>query len=72
MLYPPWVVSPKLALVVIEAEGSAASLVPNLDALPRVQVVPRVLGVLLDRAGWIIFILNVCSLKAGIMRCYDY
>ena len=38
-----WVVSPKLALAVIEAEGSTASLVPNLDALPRVQVVPRVL-----------------------------
>ena len=43
LFYSPWVVSPKLALVVIEAEGSAASLVPNLDALPRVQVVPRVL-----------------------------
>ena len=43
MVCSPWVVSPKLALVVIEAEGSAASLVPNLDALPCVQVVPRVL-----------------------------
>ena len=43
MLYSPWVVSPKLALAVIETEGSTASLVPNLDALPRVQVVPRVL-----------------------------
>ena len=43
LLFSPWVVSPKLALVVIKAEGSAASLVPNLDALPRVQVVPGVL-----------------------------
>ena len=46
----PWIVSPKLALVVIEAEGSTASHVSSLDALRCVQVVPRVLCVLLHRA----------------------
>ena len=45
----PWIVSPKLALVVIEAEGSTASSVSNLDALRCVQVVPGVLRVLLNR-----------------------
>ena len=44
----PWIVSPELALVVIEAEGSTASHVSSLDALRCVQVVPGVLGVLLD------------------------
>ena len=44
----PWVVSPELALVVIEAEGSTASSVSNLDALRCVQVVPGVLRVLLN------------------------
>ena len=53
MLCSPWVVSPELALVVIEAEGSTPSLVSNLDALRRVQVVPGVLSVLLNRAGWV-------------------
>ena len=48
MLCSPWVVSPELALVVIEAEGSTSSLVSNLDALRRVQVVPGVLRVLLN------------------------
>ena len=48
MLCSPWVVSPELALVVIEAEGSTPSLVSNLDALRRVQVVPGVHRVLLN------------------------
>ena len=49
-LRSPWIVSPELALVVIEAEGSTASHVSSLDALRCVQVVPGVLRVLLDRA----------------------
>ena len=49
-MFLPWVISPELALVVVEAEGSTASPVSNLDALGRVQVVPGVLGVLLDGA----------------------
>ena len=53
MVCSPWVVSPELALVVIEAEGSTASSVSNLDALRCVQVVPGVLRVLLNRAGWV-------------------
>ena len=48
-----WIESPELALVVIEAEGSTPSHVSNLDALRRVQVVPGVLRVLLNRAGWV-------------------
>ena len=44
----PWVVSPELALAVVKPEGSAPSHVSNLDALRCVQVVPGVLGVLLD------------------------
>ena len=48
MVCSPWVVSPELALVVIEAEGSTASLVSNLDALRRVQVVPGVHRILLN------------------------
>ena len=48
MLCSPWVVSPELALVVTEAEGSTSSSVSNLDALRCVQVVPGVLRVLLD------------------------
>ena len=43
-----WIVSPELALLVVETEGSTPGHVPNLDALRRVQVVPGVLGVLLD------------------------
>ena len=50
ILCSPWIVSPKLALVVIEAEGSTASHVSSLDALRCVQVVPGVLRVLLNRA----------------------
>ena len=46
----PWIVSPELALVVIEAEVGTASSVSNLDALRCVQVVPGVLRVLLNRA----------------------
>ena len=49
----PWVVSPELALAVLEAEGSTPGHVSNLDALRRVQVVPGVLRVLLNRAGWV-------------------
>ena len=41
----PWIESPELALVVLEAEVGTPSHVPNLDALPRVQVVPGVLRV---------------------------
>ena len=48
ILFLPWVESPELALAVVKAEGSAPSHVSNLDALPRVQVVPGVLGLLLD------------------------
>ena len=44
----PWIESPELALVVTEAEGSTSGHVSNLDALPRVQVVPGVLRVLLN------------------------
>ena len=44
----PWIVSPELALGVLKAEGSTPGHVSNLDALRRVQVVPGVLGVLLD------------------------
>ena len=51
MVCSPWVVSPELALVVIEAEGSAPSHVSNLDALRCVQVVPGVLRVFLKGAG---------------------
>ena len=46
-----WVESPELALAVLKAEGSTSSHVSNLDALCRVQVVPRVLCVLLKGAG---------------------
>ena len=53
ILGSPWIVSPELALVVIEAEVGTASSVSNLDALPRVQVVPGVLRVLLNRTGWV-------------------
>ena len=48
MVCSPWVVSPELALVVTEAEGSTSSSVSNLDALRCVQVVPGVLRVLLN------------------------
>ena len=51
MLRLPWIVSPELALVVIEAEVGTPSHVSNLDALRCVQVVPGVLGVLLKGAG---------------------
>ena len=55
----PWVVSPELALAVPKAEGSTSGDVSNLDALCRVQVVPGVLRVLLNRAGWVdIFLLT--------------
>ena len=46
----PWVVSPELALAVLKAERSTPGHISNLDALRCVQVVPGVLGVLLDRA----------------------
>ena len=45
MLVLPWIVSPELALAVLKAEGGTPSPVCNLDALPRVQVVPGVLRV---------------------------
>ena len=48
MLVLPWIVSPELALAVLEAEVSTASHVANLDAFRRVQVVPGVLRVLLN------------------------
>ena len=51
MLRLPWIVSPELALVVIEAEVGTPSHVSNLDALRCVQVVPGVLCVLLNGAG---------------------
>ena len=51
MLRLPWIVSPELALVVIEAEVGTPSHVSNLDALRCVQVVPGVLRVLLNGAG---------------------
>ena len=44
----PWIVSPELTLAVLKAEGSTPGHVSNLDALRCVQVVPGVLGVLLD------------------------
>ena len=47
----PWIESPELALVVLEAEVGTPSHVPNLDALRCVQGVPGVLRVLLNRAG---------------------
>ena len=50
ILFLPWVESPELALAVLKAEGSTPSHVSNLDALCRVQVVPRVLRVLLNHA----------------------
>ena len=50
-LLKPWVVSPKLALAVLEAEVGTTRHVSNLDALRCVQVVPGVLRVLLNRAG---------------------
>ena len=50
MLRLPWIVSPELALVVIEAELGTPSHVSNLDSLRCVQVVPGVLRVLLNRA----------------------
>ena len=53
MLFLPGVVSPELALAVLKAEGSTSSHVSNLDALRCVQVVPGVLCVLLDGAGWV-------------------
>jgi len=43
-----WIVSPELALAVLEAEVSTASHVANLDTFRRVQVVPGVLRVLLN------------------------
>ena len=46
----PLVVSPELALAVPKAEGSTSGHVSNLDPLRRVEVVPRVLCVLLQRA----------------------
>ena len=49
----PWVESPEHALGVHEAERRTSSHVSNLDALPCVQVVPRELRVLLNRAGWV-------------------
>ena len=51
MLRLPWIVSPELALVVIEAEVGTPSHVSNLDALCCVQVVPGELRVLLNGAG---------------------
>ena len=51
MLRLPWIVSPELALVVIEAEVGTPSHVSNLDALCCVQVVPGILRVLLNGAG---------------------
>ena len=48
-----WVESPELALAVLKAEGSTPGHVSNLDALRRVQVVPGVLCVLLNGAGWV-------------------
>ena len=48
MVLIPWIVSPKLALAVLEAEVGAARHVSNLDALRSVQVVPGVLRVLLN------------------------
>ena len=53
MIFQPWVVSPELALAVLKAEGSTPGHVSNLDALRRVQVVPGVLCVLLNGAGWV-------------------
>ena len=50
-LFKPRIVSPKLALAVLKAEGSTPSHVSNLDALCCVQVVPGVLRVLLNGAG---------------------
>ena len=49
----PWVVTPKLALAVLEAEVGTPRHISNLDTLPRVQVVPGVLCVLLNRADWV-------------------
>ena len=43
-----WVESPELALAVLKAEGGTPSHVSNLEANPKVQVVPRVLCVLLN------------------------
>ena len=53
IIFLPWVVGPELALAVPKAEGSTSGHVSNLDALPRVQVVPGVLRVLLNGAGWV-------------------
>ena len=44
----PWIVSPKLALAVLEAEVGTARHVSNLDALRGVKVVSGVLRVLLN------------------------
>ena len=51
MIRSPWIVSPELALVVIEAEVGTPSHVSNLGALRCEQVVPGVLRVLLNGAG---------------------
>ena len=60
-----WVVSPKLALAVLEAEVGTARHVANLYALRRVQIVPGVLRVLFNSTicGSICFSVSVGGYK---------